>query len=168
MNKNKILVVDDNSDCRELFALVLRRSGYVVVEAATGLDALDQTHATHPDLILMDLCLPKMSGDAATAQLKADPSTRDIPVIVCTALHRGALTERASAAGGGDFTQTYLLQSYSGRGAQIFTTRRIRLLRFLFQPCDNATLNSHAHKGADPSARVVAYGLSVSRLRLSS
>ena len=47
----------------------------------------------------MDLCLPKMTGDAATAQLKADPSTRNIPVIVCTALHRGALTERASAAG---------------------------------------------------------------------
>jgi CheY-like chemotaxis protein len=99
MNKNKILIVDDNADCRELFALLLRRSGYVVVEAATGLDALDQTHATHPDLILMDLCLPKMTGDAATAQLKVDPSTRNTPVIVCTALHRGALTERASAAG---------------------------------------------------------------------
>ena len=98
MNKNKILLVD-NSDYRELLALLLRRSGYVVVEAATGLDALDQTHATHPDLILMDLCLPKMTGDEATAQLKADPSTRDIPVIVCTALHRGALTERAIAAG---------------------------------------------------------------------
>ena len=98
MNKNKILLVD-NSDYRELLALLLRRSGYVVVEAATGLDALDQTHATHPDLILMDLCLPKMTGDEATAQLKADPSTRDIPVIVCTALHKGALTERAIAAG---------------------------------------------------------------------
>ena len=47
----------------------------------------------------MDLCLPKMTGDEATAQLKADPSTRDIPVIVCTALHKGALTERAIAAG---------------------------------------------------------------------
>jgi len=98
MNKNKILLVD-NSDYRELLALLLRRSGYVVVEAATGLDALDQTHATHPDLILMDLCLPKMTGDEVTAQLKADPSTRDIPVIFCTALHRGALTERAIAAG---------------------------------------------------------------------
>ena len=98
MNKNKILLVD-NSDYRELLALLLRRSGYVVVEAATGLDALDQTHATHPDLILMDLCLPKMTGDEATAQLKADPSTRGIPVIVCTALHKGALTERAIAAG---------------------------------------------------------------------
>ena len=43
MNKNKILLVD-NSDYRELLALLLRRSGYVVVEAATGLDALDQTH----------------------------------------------------------------------------------------------------------------------------
>ena len=98
MNKNKILLVD-NSDYRELLALLLRRSGYVVVEAATGLDALDQTHATQPDLILMDLCLPKMTGDEATAQLKADPSTRDIPVIVCTALHKGPLTERAIAAG---------------------------------------------------------------------
>lgn len=99
MNKKKILLVDDNCDCRELLALLLSRSGYNVVEAATGLDALDQTHATHPDLIFMDLCLPKMSGDKATAQLKADPSTRDIPVIVCTALQRGALTERAIAAG---------------------------------------------------------------------
>jgi CheY-like chemotaxis protein len=47
----------------------------------------------------MDLRLPKMTGDEATARLKADPSTRDIPVIVWTAFHRGALIERAIAAG---------------------------------------------------------------------
>ncbi|HEV8721461.1 MAG TPA: response regulator [Candidatus Binatia bacterium] len=98
-NKQKILLVEDNSDFRELLAIVLRRSGYEVAEAATGLTAVEQASATHPDLILMDLGLPGITGDEATARLKADPSTRDIPVIINTAFHKGALVERAIAAG---------------------------------------------------------------------
>jgi two-component system cell cycle response regulator DivK len=98
-DKQKILVVEDNADCRELLAIVLRRSGYEVAEAATGLAAVEQASATHPDLILMDLSLPGITGDEATARLKADPSTRDIPVIVNTAFNNGALVERALAVG---------------------------------------------------------------------
>jgi len=98
-DKHKILVVEDNSDCRELLAIVLRRSGYEVAEAATGLAAVEQASATHPDLILMDLGLPGISGDEATARIKADPSTRDIPVIVNTAFNNGPLVERALAVG---------------------------------------------------------------------
>ena len=87
-HKQKILIVEDDADGRELFALHIRRLGYEVFEAATGLEALDQARAVHPDLILMDLALPKMPGYEATARLKADPSTRDIPVIVqhCTSI----------------------------------------------------------------------------------
>ena len=66
-HKQKILIVEDNADGRELFALYIRRLGYEVFEAATGLEALDQAHAVHPDLILMDLALPKMPGYEATA-----------------------------------------------------------------------------------------------------
>jgi two-component system, cell cycle response regulator DivK len=98
--KKRILIVEDNSESRELLALILRRSGYDIAEAATGLDAIDQAHATRPDLIIMDLGLPEITGDEATARLKADPSTRDIPVIVNTAFHReSSLVKCAIAAG---------------------------------------------------------------------
>ena len=98
--KKRILVVEDNTESRELLSLVLRRSGYDTAEAATGLDAIDQAHATRPDLIFMDLGLPGITGDEATARLKADASTRDIPVIINTGFHRGSLLiDRAIAAG---------------------------------------------------------------------
>ena len=97
--KSRILIVEDNSDVRRLMALVLGRSGYEVVEAATGIEALDQTHATHPDLIIMDLSIPKMTGDEVTARIKADPATRNIPIVVNTAYHKGVFVERAIAAG---------------------------------------------------------------------
>jgi CheY-like chemotaxis protein len=98
--KKRILIAEDDADSRELLVLVLRRSGYEVAEATTGLAAIEQTRATRPDLIIMDLGLPGITGDEATARLKADPSTRDIPVIVNTAFHKGAVpVERALAAG---------------------------------------------------------------------
>ena len=97
--EKKILVVEDNSDARELLAFFFKRSGYKVIEASDGLEAIDQTHAAHPHLILMDLGLPKLTGDQATARLKADPSTKDIPVIICTAFHKGTLVDKAVAAG---------------------------------------------------------------------
>lgn len=98
--KNKILIVEDNRDARDLLKLFLRRSGYEVLEATTGLEAIDQTQAGHPDLILMDLGLPKMSGDEAVVRLKEDLATRHIPIIVNTAFDtRGAPVQRAIAAG---------------------------------------------------------------------
>jgi two-component system, cell cycle response regulator DivK len=97
--RQKILIVEDFPDARELLALFIRRLGYEVVEAATGLAALDQACATQPDLILMDLGLPGMTGDEVTVRLKANPSTRSIPIVINTAFQDGALTARALAAG---------------------------------------------------------------------
>jgi len=98
--KKRILIVEDNADSGELLVLLLRRLGYEVAEAATGLAAIEQTRATRPDLIIMDLGLPGITGDEATARLKADPSTRDIPVIVNSAFNKeAALVERAIAVG---------------------------------------------------------------------
>jgi CheY-like chemotaxis protein len=98
--KNRVLIVEDNSDARELMVLVLKRAGYEVAEAATGLAALEQAHITRPDLIIMDLGLPGMCGDEATECLKADTSTKNIPVVVNTAFHAGASeVNRAIAAG---------------------------------------------------------------------
>jgi two-component system, cell cycle response regulator DivK len=79
--------------------LFLKRSGYRAVEAATGFEAVSQARVTRPDLIIMDLDMPAMTGDQATARLKADPSTRNIPVIVTTAFSYGSLVDRAITAG---------------------------------------------------------------------
>jgi CheY-like chemotaxis protein len=95
----KILVVEDNDDCRELQACVIRRLGYVVIEANNGATAIDEALAGHPDLILMDLNMPKMTGEEATELLKNQPATRDIPVIICTAYGPGPRVDRAINAG---------------------------------------------------------------------
>ena len=99
MSNNKILVVEDDADYREMIMLFLLRSGYDGVEAATGFEAVSQARVTRPDLIIMDLDMPAMTGDQATARLKADPSTRHIPVIVTTAFSYGSLVDRAITAG---------------------------------------------------------------------
>jgi two-component system, cell cycle response regulator DivK len=99
IGKKKILIVDDNSDLRKLLALVLKNSDYDTVEAATGLEALNQARATRPDLILMDLFMPDVTGDEAIVWLKADPMTRHIPVIVTTAFSYGPHVDRAIAFG---------------------------------------------------------------------
>ena len=99
IGRKKILIVDDNSDIRTLLALLLKHSDYDIVEVATGLEALNQARATRPDLILMDLSMPVVNGDEALAWLKADPLTRDIPVIVTTAFLHGPLVDRALALG---------------------------------------------------------------------
>jgi two-component system cell cycle response regulator DivK len=98
--KKKILIVEDNSDIRQMMVFFLERMGYDVLEAATGLAAIERASATLPDLITMDLGLPDITGDKATARLKADPSTKHIPVIAITAYYRESpLVESAVAAG---------------------------------------------------------------------
>ena len=125
--KKKVLIVEDNANARELIVLVIKQAGYDVVEASTGLEAVDQAHALHPDLILMDLGLPGINGDEATERIKADPSTRNIPVIVTTAFPRqSSLVQRAIAAGATEivykpvnFTAfAEMVQRYLSRDAQ--------------------------------------------------
>jgi CheY-like chemotaxis protein len=97
--KSKILVVDDNSAIRQLLVLCLKESSYETVEAATGFQAVEQARSTRPDLIIMDLGMPAGTGDEAIASLKADPATRNIPIIVLTAFLDGSVINRAVAAG---------------------------------------------------------------------
>lgn len=81
----KILIVEDNEMNRDMLGRRLERNGYEVIIAVDGEEALEVVARDAPDLILMDLRLPRLDGWEATRRLKADEATRDIPVIVLSA-----------------------------------------------------------------------------------
>jgi adenylate cyclase len=85
-SRGVILVVDDNDDNREMLARRLQRQGYEVLTAAGGRAALDALGRTPIDLVLLDVMMPDLDGYAVLQQLKGDPSLRDIPVLMISAL----------------------------------------------------------------------------------
>jgi signal transduction histidine kinase len=94
-----VLVVEDNPVNRKLARNVLRSRGYRVLEADTGEEGIEIARSERPHLILMDLQLPGMDGIEATRRLKADPATREIPVIAISAHAQEADEARAREAG---------------------------------------------------------------------
>jgi two-component system cell cycle response regulator DivK len=80
-----VLIVEDNALNMKLFSAMVGSQGYDVLEASDGRDGLDLARQQHPDLIIMDLQLPGMSGLDVTRSLKADAGTRDIAIIATTA-----------------------------------------------------------------------------------
>jgi CheY-like chemotaxis protein len=82
--KPLVLVVDDFADNREMYSEYLSFSGYDVIEARNGKEAIDAAQERLPDIIIMDLSLPVMDGWEATRRLKADERTHGIPVVALT------------------------------------------------------------------------------------
>jgi CheY-like chemotaxis protein len=82
---SKILLVEDNEMNRDMLSRRLERRGYRIITAENGEQGLSQARLEAPDLILMDITLPEMDGWEVTRLLKADESTRHIPVIALTA-----------------------------------------------------------------------------------
>ncbi len=80
-----ILIVDDSKDNLELFAYFLSEEGYRVSLASDGQEGLDKAFELQPDLIIMDLSLPVVSGWDATHRLKTDEKTKHIPVVILSA-----------------------------------------------------------------------------------
>ena len=95
----RVLVVDDYPDAREMYAEYLEFSGFEVVEAENGMEALQRAVETSPDIILMDLSLPVMDGWEATRRLKADKRTAPIPVVALTGHALAGISEGAKKAG---------------------------------------------------------------------
>ncbi|MDQ3070850.1 MAG: response regulator [Acidobacteriota bacterium] len=94
-----ILVVEDYDDAREMYVEYLTFTGFRVESATNGLEAIDMTQRLMPDLVLMDLALPKLDGWEATRRLKSDPATARIPVIALTGHALAGHAERAREAG---------------------------------------------------------------------
>lgn len=99
-----VLVVDDNEQNLELLLAYLEdMEDVVAVEARNGVEAMDMVARQRPDLILLDIMMPKMSGFEVCKQLKSNPETRDIPVVMVTALSETADIERATECGTDDY-----------------------------------------------------------------
>jgi DNA-binding response OmpR family regulator len=83
----KILIVDDDSNARKMLNYTLTRRGYRVEEAGNGREALEKIAEDKPDIILLDAMMPIMDGFKTCRRLRANPDTRNIPIIFCTGTH---------------------------------------------------------------------------------
>jgi two-component system alkaline phosphatase synthesis response regulator PhoP len=83
--RKKVLVVDDEPGVRQLVSKILSRE-YVVVEAKDGEEAINAVRSQSPGIVIMDMMMPKMDGLTACYTIKKDPTTRNIPIIMLTAI----------------------------------------------------------------------------------
>jgi CheY-like chemotaxis protein len=100
---NRILIADDNGPNVELLEAYLAGVDCEIAVAVDGRDTLDKVEAFKPDLILLDVMMPKLSGFEVCKKLKADPATRGIMILMVTALNELGDIERAVDAGTDDF-----------------------------------------------------------------
>jgi DNA-binding response OmpR family regulator len=100
-----VLVADDDDDIRDLVAFRLDRAGYEVLRAGDGEQALQLAKEHHPDLAVLDVMMPKLTGYDVTRELRADAATSRIPVILLTARVQEADVARGFEAGADDYVK---------------------------------------------------------------
>jgi two-component system phosphate regulon response regulator PhoB len=106
-----VLLVEDDPDIRHLVAFKLTKGGFDVVEAADGFAALQSAREKVPDLVILDIRMPRMSGLEVCRELRAGPLTGNVPIIMLTARARPSDLEQAYAAGATD----YVVKPFSPR-----------------------------------------------------
>jgi CheY-like chemotaxis protein len=90
-----VLLVEDDAPTRELFRAAFRRAGFVVTAVEDGLAALHRIESDPPDVIVLDMALPRLGGRDVLRELRARPDTRHIPVVIVTGTDITDLNERA-------------------------------------------------------------------------
>lgn len=105
----RILIAEDEPDIRELVAFTLRFAGHEVVATSNGEEALQQADQVVPDLILMDVRMPKMTGYDACRAMKNDPNLKDIPVVFLSAKGQDSEIQTGLDAG----AEEYLLKPFA-------------------------------------------------------
>ena len=99
----KILIADDKPEVVELVRVSLEGEDYEIVDASDGKETLKRVRLEKPDLILLDVVMPKMDGFEVCRQLKKDPQTQEIPIIMLTAKGQEVDKEKARQAGASDY-----------------------------------------------------------------
>ncbi len=100
---NKILLVEDNDLNRDMLCRRLEKHGYLVVSAVNGIEAVEKAVSETPDVILMDLCLPELDGWEAVKKIRAEETTKTIPLIALTAHAMVGDREKALEIGCDDY-----------------------------------------------------------------
>ena len=95
----KILLVEDHSDARRVFSLILGHVGHAISEAANSTQAIEKSLSESPDLILMDVSLPGVSGFDLARTIKSNPETTKIPIIACSGWTQSAMKTEAQKVG---------------------------------------------------------------------
>ena len=103
LSGSRVLIADDNEQNRELLDAYLADEDYEILMANDGQETMEVVDAQQPDVILLDIMMPRMSGYEVCEQLKADPEKRGIPVLMVTALNEMGDIEKAVKAGCDDF-----------------------------------------------------------------
>ncbi|MDX6712205.1 MAG: two-component system, cell cycle response regulator DivK [Blastocatellia bacterium] len=101
----RILVVEDYEDTREMFKVMLESQGYEVLQVDNGFDAVEIALKALPDIILMDMSLPGLDGCQATRRIRAQPDTKGIPIIACSAHNQWEWRAKALLAGCTEFVR---------------------------------------------------------------
>jgi CheY-like chemotaxis protein len=105
----KILIAEDERDIRDLVAFTLRFAGHEVFTAANGEEAVDMAPKVNPDIILMDVRMPRMTGYEACKLMKQNPDLKDIPVVFLSAKGQEAEIQQGLEAG----AEEYLLKPFA-------------------------------------------------------
>jgi two-component system alkaline phosphatase synthesis response regulator PhoP len=103
MSRGKVLVVDDEEYIQHILNFSFGAEGYEVITAANGAEAVEKAVNEKPDVIVLDIMMPKMDGYEACKKLKSDPQTKAIPVILLTAKGRDVDRRLGSEAGADDY-----------------------------------------------------------------
>ncbi|MEK6562863.1 MAG: response regulator [Candidatus Binatota bacterium] len=112
----KILIIEDNDDNRDILKHQLEYLGYKVVEAADGLEGLNQVAKEQPDLVIVDIMMPGIDGKEVARRLRADSKTKDLPVLAATVLFHSEDIHSCLAAGCNDvLTKPFTLQQLKDR-----------------------------------------------------
>ena len=99
----KILIIDDEPAVLKMYSIALKDAGHEVITASNGTDGLDQAASFKPDIILLDIIMPSMNGFDVLADLKRNPETQAIPVILITNLPETTSGEKARGLGAADY-----------------------------------------------------------------
>ena len=99
----KILIVDDRPEVVELVRVILEGEDYEIVDASNGKEALKKARLEKPDLVLLDVVMPKMDGFEVCRKLKKDPQTKEIPIIMLTAKAQEVNQEKGREVGARDY-----------------------------------------------------------------
>ncbi len=125
--RKKILVVDDAATIRKIAGELLTNAGYDVLEAQDGEQALALVHKEHPDLIVLDLVMPKMTGFQVVQEIRKDPRVKEIPILI--------MSEVISVQGAHDLLHTFGVACFLSK-AQMMTALVSRVQEILSKQAD--------------------------------